>query len=139
MRVKRWIIPALAASAVVAWGVFFRELGADDSLIVIEHADLDRIVSIDSIDTTADSGGDQIESGKKRTITPAEGTPNCIDPNTASEQSLMSISGIGPVLARRIREYRESEGLFETKDQLMEVKGIGPKTVEKIREYICFR
>ena len=51
----------------------------------------------------------------------------------------MTISGIGPVLARRIREYRENEGLFETADQLMEVKGIGPKTVEKIRKYICFR
>ena len=142
MRVK-WFFSVLAVAAIVAWGVLLRELRADDSSVVIEHADSDKIVSTEtmigtSFEAGADSSEPRVKPGKKDETATAEATPDCIDPNAASEQSLMKISGVGPVLAERIRKYRENEGMFESVDQLMEIKGIGPKTIEKIRKYICF-
>jgi len=45
--------------------------------------------------------------------------------NAASPEKLEQLPGIGEELARRIVEYRESSGPFETAEQLMEVPGIG--------------
>ena len=45
--------------------------------------------------------------------------------NAASPEELAQLPGIGEELARRIVEYRESSGPFETAEQLMEVPGIG--------------
>lgn len=56
-----------------------------------------------------------------------------IDVNTADQETLMRISGIGEVLSRRIIDYRDAMGGFETLEELMEVKGIGPVRLKAIR------
>ena len=48
-----------------------------------------------------------------------------VDLNTAAEEELMELPGIGEALARRIVEYREAHGPFRTVEQLTEVSGIG--------------
>ena len=48
-----------------------------------------------------------------------------LDLNAATAEELAQLPGIGEELARRIVEYRESSGPFETAEQLMEVPGIG--------------
>ena len=48
-----------------------------------------------------------------------------LDLNTATVEELAQLPGIGEELARRIMEYREVSGPFETTEQLMEVSGIG--------------
>ena len=48
-----------------------------------------------------------------------------LDLNAATPEELAQLPGIGEELARRIVEYRESSGPFETAEQLMEVPGIG--------------
>ena len=53
--------------------------------------------------------------------------------NTATLEELDSISGIGPVTARKILDYRQRIGMFSSVDQLLEVSGIGVKTLEKMR------
>ncbi|MGR3179125.1 MAG: helix-hairpin-helix domain-containing protein [Candidatus Anammoxibacter sp.] len=58
-----------------------------------------------------------------------EGT---LDLNTATEEELQFIKGIGPVLAARIVDERP----YKTVDDLLKVKGIGPKNLEKIRPYL---
>lgn len=56
--------------------------------------------------------------------------------NTASEEELDSLPGIGPSLARQIVEYREAHGPFTSIDQLTDVPGIGPAKLEQIRPLV---
>ena len=56
--------------------------------------------------------------------------------NTATSEELQTLRGIGPALAQRIIEYRQTSGGFSTVDDLTNVKGIGAKTLEKIRDSI---
>jgi competence protein ComEA len=59
-----------------------------------------------------------------------------ININAASAQELEALSGIGPVKAQAIVDYRNENGFFRTIDDLMNVTGIGPKTLEGIRDQI---
>jgi len=61
---------------------------------------------------------------------------NEIDINTASEQDLQKITGVGPVTASNIIEYRKSNR-FEKIDDLIRVTGIGPATLARIKEQGC--
>jgi len=56
--------------------------------------------------------------------------------NRASQEQLVYLPGIGPVLAQRIIEYREEKGSFHTLSELKEVPGIGEIKFEKIKEKI---
>jgi competence protein ComEA len=58
-----------------------------------------------------------------------------IDVNTADVAQLMQISGIGPVLSKRIIDERAKRP-FQTIAELRRVKGIGPKTLEKITPFV---
>ncbi|MFO7819321.1 MAG: helix-hairpin-helix domain-containing protein [Halanaerobacter sp.] len=55
-----------------------------------------------------------------------------ININRAKKSDLEEISGVGPVTAQKIVDYREKNGRFKELSSLSEVSGIGPKTLEKI-------
>lgn len=57
-----------------------------------------------------------------------------ININMAEAGELERLSGIGPVLAKRIVDYRQTNGLFTDKKDLLKIKGIGPKLYERLRE-----
>ncbi|MEO0116167.1 MAG: helix-hairpin-helix domain-containing protein [candidate division WOR-3 bacterium] len=59
-----------------------------------------------------------------------------VDINKAPLKELVSLPGIGPVLAERIIEYRERHKGFKRKEEIMKVKGIGRKKYERIRDKI---
>jgi competence protein ComEA len=60
-----------------------------------------------------------------------------ININTADDNTLQSLPGIGPVLSKRIIEYRNQNGLFEVIDDIKDVSGIGEKKFEGIKDLIC--
>jgi competence protein ComEA len=59
-----------------------------------------------------------------------------IDLNSASEIEIAELKGIGPTLAQRIVESRESDGPFTSVDDLIRVNGIGKKKLEANRSWI---
>jgi competence protein ComEA len=59
-----------------------------------------------------------------------------LDLNRAAEQDFDALPGIGPRLAERIVEYRQSVGAFHSLDELRAVKGIGKKKFERIRPLV---
>jgi len=59
-----------------------------------------------------------------------------VNVNTADRAALEELPGIGPELAQRILDYRQSHGPFAQIEDLLEVPGIGPGILEKIREEI---
>ena len=56
-----------------------------------------------------------------------------VDVNVARENELILLPTIGPVLAKRIIEYRNQHGDFQDLSELEKVRGVGPKTIEKIK------
>ena len=51
-----------------------------------------------------------------------------VDLNTASPSLLMHVSGFNQLIARRVVEYRERSGRFQSRKQLLDVPGVGPAT-----------
>ncbi len=62
----------------------------------------------------------------------------CVNVNTADSGTLVSLQGIGPVLAERIISFRQKNGDFTDSSDLIKVKGIGQGKLKKISDYICF-
>jgi competence protein ComEA len=67
---------------------------------------------------------------------PAGETPGMVNVNTATAADLERLPGVGPVLARRIVEFREAKGLFRRIEDLQEVQGIGPKLYRRLAHLI---
>jgi len=109
---------------------------------------------------TAVASGQQ-EAGARPTAAPPESvvttrTPGHTDPaphakagkradrislNAATSEDLEALPGIGPVLARRILQYREQRKRengrgFTSVDELLNVSGIGPKRLAAVRERV---
>ena len=62
--------------------------------------------------------------------------PQKVDINRADVRLLETLPGIGEVLAGRIIDYRQQNGLFLNTTELMKVAGIGAVTYEKIESLI---
>lgn len=56
-----------------------------------------------------------------------------VDLNTATKEELESVTGIGPVKAQAILDYRKHNGPFRKVDDLKMVSGFGDKSVAKLR------
>jgi len=58
--------------------------------------------------------------------------------NSAGQQLLMTVPGIGPELARRILAQRDSTGRFQAPEDLVKVNGIGSRRAEQFKGYLSF-
>lgn len=74
--------------------------------------------------------------GKINTSSPSN---QLININRADAQELMVLSGIGPVIAQNIIEYRDINGEFQSLEDVKSVPRIGQVMLEKIKDYICFQ
>ena len=56
--------------------------------------------------------------------------------NTADEKALDTLPGIGPAMARRILDYRQTNGSFQSIEELKKVKGIGEAKFAKLKDKV---
>ena len=106
----------------------------------LEKADLDRV-----------NLAAELEDGQRLYVpflpesgaAPAEERPaaaldprSALDINTATLTELETLPGIGPSLAQKIIDYRETHGLFNSVEELLSISGIGPAKLDQIREMI---
>ena len=56
--------------------------------------------------------------------------------NTATPKQLEDLPGIGPVLAKRIVEFREKKGGYRRLEELLAIPGISEKKWKVLREYL---
>lgn len=61
---------------------------------------------------------------------------DAVDINTATEQQLITLPGIGPTYAKRIIAWREINGKFNSIEELLQIKGIGPARLKKMSAMI---
>ncbi|HEX6469912.1 MAG TPA: ComEA family DNA-binding protein [Streptosporangiaceae bacterium] len=64
----------------------------------------------------------------------APGAP--LDLNVATVEQFDALPGVGPVLARRIVDYRTQHGGFRSVDELQEVTGIGARKYADIKDLV---
>lgn len=101
-------------------------------------------------------GRDRATAPKRRSRAPAEPQPKQlgstlepltppvavlsvpIDLDRASQSEIESLPGIGPALAKRIVDHRDSAGAFGRLGALCDVRGVGPALVEKLRPLVTF-
>lgn len=85
---------------------------------VVHHYDSTQAEPADSNAVTADSSLDKINI------------------NSADITSLCTLDSIGETKAKRIIDYRTSNGKFSTIEDIMNVEGIGESTFKKIKDKI---
>lgn len=83
----------------------------------------------------AKSGLGESASGKSGSAKAGSGMMQSVRINSAGVSELQQLPGIGPALAQRIVETRNS-GRFSSADDLLRVPGIGKAKLAKLRDYV---
>jgi competence protein ComEA len=56
--------------------------------------------------------------------------------NTATPKQLEALPGIGPVLAKRIVDFREKKGGYKRIEELLAIPGVSEKKWKVLREHL---
>jgi len=83
--------------------------------------------------TSAATGG---LAGASAAAAPPAGGTTMVNLNSATEEQLEALPGVGPVTAQKILDWRQTHGRFSAVDELLEVSGIGDKTLARLAPYL---
>jgi len=62
-----------------------------------------------------------------------------VNVNTATQEQLEMLPGIGESRAQAVMEVRKARGGFKRVDDLLEVRGIGESSLEKLRPFVTLQ
>ena len=79
-------------------------------------------------------GGVEANNGSDTALGSSDGKVNI---NSAGMDELITLTGIGEATAKKIIDYRESNGKFEKIEDIKNVSGIGEAKYASIKENIC--
>jgi len=140
---KKFLFLALflfALGGVSHLGVFNKLSPLESISLPINHefASLADSTSLDSLNDSISSDGGDFASYKKEKKPKKKAPAFPLSINTASKEDLCFIKGVGPSLAQKIVEHRETKGLFRSGKDLEKVSGIGAKKRMAIEEFVVF-
>ncbi len=125
--------------AITQCGGFTPEADLQSVNLAARINDGDRIIVVSYSEqatrsAAAGTAAAQSPKGKSATVTPTPDFP--ININTASQQELECLPGIGPSKAEQIVTYRQDHGPFKKIEDIQNVPGIGPTIFEKMSSFI---
>lgn len=82
------------------------------------------------------SDGDKIHIPELMPGLSIGGSGLLVNINSATQTELENLPGIGPTLAKRIIDYRNQYGFFDSVDSIKEVPGFGEAVFEQIKDLI---
>ena len=88
---------------------------------------------VDSEQELLDFSVNKLDTDKKNKFSLEEHSLNL---NSASEEILIKLPGIGPMTAEKIIDLRKSKKGYKKVDELLEIKGIGPAKLKAIKKYL---
>ena len=77
-----------------------------------------------------------VAAEKTSTVSATVGSDAKVNINTASAKELTTLGGVGPKLAERIVEYRDTHGPFKKPEDLKKVEGVGKALFDRNRERV---
>jgi len=136
---KKFLCLALflfALGGISRLGVFNR-LSPFESVSLPENSEIDSIAVTDTVSLDSATYSD-FDSPKKEKKPKKKAPAFPLQINTASKDDLCFIKGVGPSLAQKIIDYRETKGSFRSGKDLEKVSGIGAKKRKAIEEFVVF-
>ncbi len=136
---ERWVVVFLVGALVLNLGIrWYKSLTSQNDILAIHTAREDslflaRVKLVDSL-ARMSTIEDTIPAQIRELV--AERDAFRVSINTADEDLLQQLPGIGPVMAKRIIAHREKNGYFTSLKSLENVHGIGPITANKLKDYI---
>ena len=88
-------------------------------------------IHVETRSSTQGQGGADITSNVSKIKSGSK-----ININTADKSQLDTLPGVGPALAERIVEYRQTNGGFHDIEELKKVSGFGPSKFEKVKDKV---
>jgi len=138
---KKFLFLALflfALGGVSRLGAFSKLSPLESTLLPVNYeavvVDVEVVADTVAIDTLAEE-----QPKHQKAKAPKKKAPDFPIPiNTASKDDLCFIKGVGPSLAQKIIDYRETKGSFRSGKDLEKVSGIGAKKKQAIEEFVKF-
>ena len=59
-----------------------------------------------------------------------------VNVNKTTIEELIKVRGIGPVMDKRIVDYRDKKGAFKSIDDLTQVQGIGSNKLQRFKDQV---
>ena len=121
-------------AAIQIAGGFSRDAQPDRINLAAKLQDGDQVQVPAQSASSAPSGGSSTQISEEQSS--GGSTVTIVNINTATQDKLETLPGIGPVTAGKIIDYRLTNGEFVNIEEIQKVSGIGPATFGKIKDLI---